>query len=84
VFLPYTPNESTRSQPVSVFFAKSTSFATMGAAPPIRRCMFEKRDFDMAITTIDRVYTKARNRSGIVPSGVVPSDQSYAAVPSLR
>jgi hypothetical protein len=27
----------------------------------------------MVITTIDRVYTKARNRSGIVPSGVVPS-----------
>ena len=43
--------------------------------------MFEKKDFDMAITTIYRVYTEARNRSGIVPSSVVPADQSYAFVP---
>jgi hypothetical protein len=43
--------------------------------------MFEKKDFDMAITTIYRVYTEARNRSGIVPSSVVPADQSYASVP---
>jgi len=43
--------------------------------------MFEKKDFDRAITTIYRVYTEARNRSGIVPSSGVPADQSCASVP---
>ena|ERR1700716_3508143 len=35
----------------------------------------------MAITTIYRMYTEARNRSGTVPSSVVPADRSYASVP---